>query len=52
MTPNPFLGVVFHRIGGLASGSFLVPDWTVKGESWARKFCGLFQVSGKCRRCS
>ena len=30
-TPNPFLGVVFHGIGGLASGSFLVPDRAVKG---------------------
>ena len=25
MTPNPFLGVFFHWLGGLASGSFYVP---------------------------
>ena len=25
MNPNPFLGVVFHWIGGLAAGSFYVP---------------------------
>jgi L-rhamnose-H+ transport protein len=25
MNPNPFLGVCFHWLGGLASGSFYVP---------------------------
>src|SRR3954451_1374050 len=34
MTPNPFLGVVFHWIGGLASGSFYVPYRAVRGWSW------------------
>ncbi len=31
---NPFLGVVFHWLGGLASGSFYVPYRGVKKWSW------------------
>jgi L-rhamnose-H+ transport protein len=34
MTPNPFLGVFFHWLGGLASGSFYVPYKGVKKWSW------------------
>ena len=34
MTPNPALGVVFHWLGGLASGSFYVPFRAVKKWSW------------------
>ncbi len=34
MTPNPFLGVLFHWLGGLASGSFYVPYRGVKKWSW------------------
>ncbi len=34
MTPNPFLGVFFHWLGGLASGSFYVPYRFVKHWSW------------------
>ena len=34
MNANPFLGVVFHWIGGLASGSFYVPYKGVKKWSW------------------
>jgi len=34
MTPNPFLGVVLHWLGGLASGSFYVPYKAVKKWSW------------------
>src|SRR5208283_1353541 len=34
MTPNPFLGVVFHWLGGLASGSFYVPYRFVRRWSW------------------
>ena len=34
MTPNPFLGVVFHWLGGLASGSFYVPYRFVRQWSW------------------
>jgi L-rhamnose-H+ transport protein len=34
MNPNPFLGVVFHWIGGLASGSFYVPYKAVRKWSW------------------
>ena len=30
MTPNPVLGVLFHWLGGLASGSFYVPYRGVK----------------------
>ncbi len=31
---NPLLGVCFHWLGGLASGSFYVPYRKVKGWSW------------------
>jgi L-rhamnose-H+ transport protein len=31
---NPFLGVIFHWIGGLASGSFYVPFRNVRNWSW------------------
>jgi L-rhamnose-H+ transport protein len=34
MTPNAFLGVFFHALGGLASGSFYVPYKGVKKWSW------------------
>ena len=34
MNPNPFLGVLFHWLGGLASGSFYVPYRGVKKWSW------------------
>jgi len=34
MGPNPFLGVVFHWLGGLASGSFYVPYKGVRKWSW------------------
>ncbi len=34
MAPNPFLGVIFHWLGGLASGSFYVPYRGVKKWSW------------------
>jgi L-rhamnose-H+ transport protein len=34
MTPNPFLGVLFHWLGGLASGSFYVPYKGVRKWSW------------------
>jgi len=34
MPPNPLLGVVFHWLGGLASGSFYVPYRFVKRWSW------------------
>ena len=34
MTPNPFIGVIFHWLGGLASGSFYVPYRGVKKWSW------------------
>ena len=34
MTPNPILGVFFHWLGGLASGSFYVPYRGVKRWSW------------------
>jgi L-rhamnose-H+ transport protein len=34
MTPNPILGVFFHWLGGLASGSFYVPYRGVKAWSW------------------
>ncbi len=34
MNPNPALGVFFHWLGGLASGSFYVPYRGVKRWSW------------------
>lgn len=34
MIANPFLGVVFHWLGGLASGSFYVPYRFVRKWSW------------------
>jgi L-rhamnose-H+ transport protein len=34
MDVNPFLGVVFHWLGGLAAGSFYVPYKGVKKWSW------------------
>lgn len=34
MNPNPILGVMFHWLGGLASGSFYVPYKGVKKWSW------------------
>src|SRR5437879_13854142 len=32
--PNPLLGVFFHWLGGLASGSFYVPFRRVKNWAW------------------
>jgi L-rhamnose-H+ transport protein len=34
MNPNPALGVLFHWLGGLASGSFYVPFRGVRRWSW------------------
>jgi len=34
MPPHPFLGVMFHWLGGLASGSFYVPYKGVRKWSW------------------
>jgi L-rhamnose-H+ transport protein len=34
MNPNPILGVFFHWLGGLASGSFYVPYKGVKHWAW------------------
>jgi L-rhamnose-H+ transport protein len=34
LTPNPALGVCFHWLGGLASGSFYVPYRGVKHWAW------------------
>src|ERR1700733_9215562 len=34
MIPNPALGVLFHWLGGLASGSFYVPYRWVRRWSW------------------
>lgn len=33
-TPNPFLGLIYHWLGGLASGSFYVPYRFVRKWSW------------------
>ena len=34
MTPNPFLGLIFHWIGGFASASFYIPYRGVKNWAW------------------
>lgn len=34
MSPNPFLGVVLHAIGGLAAASFYIPYKRVKSWAW------------------
>ncbi len=34
MIANPFLGVFFHWLGGLASGSFYVPYRRVQKWAW------------------
>jgi len=34
VNPNPALGVLFHWLGGLASGSFYVPFRAVKSWAW------------------
>jgi len=34
MTPNPLVGVLYHWLGGLASGSFYVPYRGVKKWAW------------------
>jgi L-rhamnose-H+ transport protein len=34
LTPNPLLGVLFHRLGGFASGSFYVAYRGVKNWAW------------------
>src|SRR5207237_3927521 len=34
VNPNPFLGVVFHWLGGLASASFYIPYRGVRKWSW------------------
>jgi L-rhamnose-H+ transport protein len=34
MTPNPFLGVVLHAIGGFAAGSFYAPLKKVQRWAW------------------
>ena len=44
MQPNPFLGVFFHWLGGLASGSFYVPYRGVK--KWAWEVGAFFQGVG------
>lgn len=43
MTPNPFLGVFFHWLGGLAAGSFYVPYRGVKQWAWE-----VFWLVGGC----
>ncbi len=34
MPPNPFIGIIFHWIGGLAAASFYIPYRAVKRWSW------------------
>lgn len=34
MNPNPFIGLIFHWIGGLASASFYIPYRGVKKWAW------------------
>jgi L-rhamnose-H+ transport protein len=34
MSPNPFLGVFLHALGGLAAGSFYIPYKKIRGWAW------------------
>lgn len=34
MTPSPFIGVLFHAIGGVAAGSFYIPFKKVQRWTW------------------
>ena len=34
MSPNPFLGVFLHALGGFAAGSFYIPYKKVRGWAW------------------
>jgi L-rhamnose-H+ transport protein len=34
MSPNPFLGVLLHALGGFAAGSFYIPYKNVRGWAW------------------
>ncbi len=34
MSPDPFVGVVLHAIGGFAAGSFYIPYKKVRGWAW------------------
>ena len=34
MTPDPFLGVILHSVGGLAAGSFYIPFRKVQHWAW------------------
>ena len=34
MDPNPFLGVFYHWLGGLAAASFYIPYRGVKKWAW------------------
>ena len=34
MSPNPFLGVFLHALGGFAAGSFYIPYKRVRGWAW------------------
>ncbi|MEO6924635.1 MAG: L-rhamnose/proton symporter RhaT, partial [Bryocella sp.] len=34
MNPNPFVGVIYHWIGGLASASNFIPFRPIKRWSW------------------
>jgi L-rhamnose-H+ transport protein len=43
MVANPFLGVFFHWLGGLASGSFYVPYRGVKKWAWE-----VYWLAGGC----
>ncbi|MBI4664680.1 MAG: L-rhamnose/proton symporter RhaT [Verrucomicrobia bacterium] len=34
MSPNPFLGILLHALGGFAAGSFYIPFKQVRGWAW------------------
>jgi L-rhamnose-H+ transport protein len=34
VNPNPFIGLIYHWIGGLAAASFYLPFKGVKGWAW------------------
>lgn len=34
LTPNPFLGIIFHSVGGLAAATCLIPSKWIRKWSW------------------
>ncbi len=44
MPPNPFFGIIFHWLGGLAAASFYIPYGAVKRWSWGDLLAGWWSL--------